>query len=122
MADYALMLHAIDKIADMGAVEAYENQRGHLARDLVESDAVGLAITTFMQGREKWSGTAGKLLELLARPRPVPKDWPSTPRGLGGGLRRVAPALRDDGIDIVFSRDKDAARTRNVSITRQTKE
>jgi hypothetical protein len=43
------------------------------------------------------------------------KDWPSSPRGLSGRLRRVASVLRKVGIEIVFDRDQ-STRTRERTI------
>ena len=43
-----------------------------------------------------WRGTASELLGKLTAAQP-PKDWPSTPQGMGGSLARAAPALRSLG-------------------------
>ncbi len=72
-----------------------------------------------------WEGTAEELLTALelrvderSRNRP---DWPRTPRGLSGQLRRLAPELRlragdDAKIDIIFDQKEPHTRRRLVSI------
>jgi hypothetical protein len=55
-----------------------------------------------MTDRESWTGTATELFEAIT-PERRPKDWPTTPRGLSGALRRVAQPLEAAGIRLTFS-------------------
>ncbi|HEY6595937.1 MAG TPA: hypothetical protein VI011_17820 [Asanoa sp.] len=97
MADFARVLLAVDQVLDTDGYARYTEQAGQVAEQVVEADSVALAVRdriTF-----PWQGTAGELLDKLAAERP-PKDWPTTPQGMGGRLARAAPALRSLGWSI----------------------
>lgn len=67
-----------------------------------------------------WSGTASQLLEALierATQGRLPKDWPTRARDLADDLRRLAPALRQVGLDVQFSKTG-KARTRTITVCR----
>lgn len=57
-----------------------------------------------------FQGTAGELLaELADRVEEADtrkRTWPASPQTLGADLRRIAPNMRADGIEIEFTRDK----------------
>ena len=71
--------------------------------------------------RGRWVGTAGELLAELeahhtderTRKR---RDWPGTPKSLGGALQRLAPNLRATGIDVVRYREPGGPRRRMIRI------
>src|SRR5207245_3851726 len=52
------------------------------------------------------------------------KDWPATPRGLSGALRRVAPSLRRVGLSVTFGKHTRAgtpvALTQSSPVTERT--
>lgn len=94
---------------DRGAfLEAYLANREAGQEQVLEGNAVSMAVRAWMAGRdadEFWQGTAGELLRDLAeavdedtRKR---RDWPGTPRKLTAELRRLAPNLRAAGFDVV---------------------
>jgi len=67
-----------------------------------------------------WSGTADALLDALearvderTRGRP---NWPRSPRGLGGQLRRLAPELRSRGVGVIFDQREPHTRRRLIAI------
>jgi hypothetical protein len=70
-----------------------------------------------------WTGTAERLLATLVPMVPDSMrrnpDWPKTPRGLAGALRRLNPNLRPLGIEITFDRGNDRLRTRLIAIARK---
>lgn len=80
-------------------------ERGNAAA--VEQSPIGPSLDWLMEiGHGQWSGTVGRLLTCLndhadqnARHR---SDWPSTPKGLSGQLRRLGPSLRSAGIEVEF--------------------
>jgi hypothetical protein len=97
MADFARIVLAVDKVRGTSGFDRYEAQAGQLAEHVAESDPVILAIRQHVTA--EWAGPAG---DLLARLTPLvgerpPKDWPSTPQGMGGRLSRAAPVLRTLG-------------------------
>jgi len=55
-----------------------------------------------------WSGDAKSLLDKLSKKTfsnlqtRMRYDWPKTPRGMGGALRRLAPSLRSLGVNVEF--------------------
>jgi hypothetical protein len=102
MADYGRVLAAVDAILGTNGLDRYMAQRGDLQREAAEGDRIGAAVIACMGSRTEWRGTAAELLEAITPERP-PKDWPTTPRGLSGALRRVAQPLDAAGIRLTFS-------------------
>ncbi len=103
MADYGRVLATVDAILGTTGLDRYMAQRGELQREAAEGDRIGSAVITWMEGRAEWTGTAAELLEAIT-PERCPKDWPTTPRGLAGALRRVAQPLEAAGIRMTFSK------------------
>jgi hypothetical protein len=102
MADYGRVLATIDAILGTSGLDRYMAQRGELQREAAEGDRIGAAVIAWMGPRSEWVGTATELLEAIT-PERRPKDWPTTPRGLSGALRRVAQPLEAAGIRLTFS-------------------
>src|SRR5690606_24326499 len=73
----------------------------------LESNAVAQAVLALMERREEGEGTATELLAVLEQHASEraqrSKHWPGTPRALSGRLRRVAPLLRQAGVDIEWA-------------------
>lgn len=91
MADFARVLLAVDKTLGTTAYDSYAEQAGRTAEQVADADSVAVAIRERIIS--EWQGTAGELLKRLTPEKP-PKDWPTTPQGMGGRLSRAAPALR----------------------------
>ena len=97
-------------------MEAYDANRAMSSVILAESDPIVAAIVKLMAGAAQWTGTATDLAKAL-EPRMVPPKR-LDPAALAGRLRRLAPVLRANALDIEFDREgKD--RTRTISITRR---
>jgi hypothetical protein len=116
MADFAVWASACEQsFAPPGAFEtAYAANRATSAASLLEADAVATAVRTLSR-RGPWQGTATDLLPELAAVAGVfayARTWPATPRMLAGALRRTAPALRRDGVELAFERDGAARKIR----------
>lgn len=111
MADFARVLAAVDRACPEltgfasggesgGALALFAGQRERIAEDVIESDAVAVAIVALVDSRGgSWSGTAGDLHAAITPDKP-PKGWPKTGRGVIGPLKRITPALRQVGIDV----------------------
>jgi hypothetical protein len=78
-----------------------------------------------------WTGTAADLLGCLnaARAGDKPKGWPNNARGLGIHLRRIAPAMRQMGLEVETGRGGGKANQRTITLrytdpkdTKQTSE
>lgn len=114
MADFARWCVAAEPVfgCEPGAfMKAYASNRS-TANDLaLEASPVATALIAFAGDVGRWKGTAGELLEELLKrlgaERP-PEGWPKSPKHLGGVLKRLAPNLRELGIDVRSG--KDAAR------------
>jgi hypothetical protein len=107
MADFARWAVAAEPMFDAapGAfLEAYEENRAAVNTLALEASAVAVALVGFMKDRAAWQGTAGDLLKLLNdRVDPAiqkARGWPTSGRGMSGALRRAAPNLRAEGMDI----------------------
>lgn len=97
-------------------MQAYDANRSMSSAVLAESDPVVAAIVKLMVGNAQWTGTATDLARAL-EPRMVPPKR-LEPAALAGRLRRLAPVLRANALDIEFDREgKD--RTRTIVMTRR---
>ena len=105
MADAALWVTGAEEALgwDRGRfVAAFERNRSGANAMAVESSPIGPAIVALVT-RGAFTGTVSELLAELnqTRPNPVPLDWPRNAKGLANALRRLAPNLRAQGIDVV---------------------
>lgn len=83
----------------------------------LEASLLAGPVCALVRRTGRWTGTAGELLSALAelgdestRRR---REWPKTPTALGGQLRRLAPTLREAGVEVRFQR---AARSRTITL------
>jgi hypothetical protein len=84
-------------------VEAFAGAQAQADRIALEASPVAVAVQDYMLGRTFWEGTATDLLtdlnaaspENARRPR-----WPRAASALGKQLMRLAPNLREVGIDV----------------------
>jgi hypothetical protein len=110
MADFARVVLAADKVLGTDAFGRYLDQARGTAEAVADSDPVIIAIREHITS--KWEGTASALLAMLtdalAPPwlpsQRLPKDWPTTPQGMGGRLVRAAPVLRRLGWEVSYDR------------------
>lgn len=108
-------------------VRAYTGNRGEAHELALDASALAGALRDLLpESGGAWEGTAGELLEALAIrvgrddvERLVKrKQWPTSPRGLAGDLRRLAPNLRAVGIEASFERAAGGSRRRTVTLIR----
>ena len=92
MADFALILAAMDEAIGTTALPYYMAQGGRIAQDVVEGDTVAMAIVEFIDDGP-WEGTASELLARI-RPEKVTRDFPDSPRAMAARLRKLIPDLR----------------------------
>jgi len=84
-------------------VDAYRHARDDMVETSIGADLVATAILDMVREQGAWQGTATELLAALDARRngkPAPRDWPTTPQGLGGRLTRAAPLLRASDWDV----------------------
>lgn len=102
-------------------ITAYRDNLAHGMETGIDGSPVGEALVSFMRSRKEWIGTASELAKLLTA---VTDDvgrqsWPRTPRGLAGCLRRLAPALRLQGIEVDKGRTGSARNIRLCNTRKQ---
>jgi hypothetical protein len=110
MAEFSRILAALDAAdgragQDGSALSLYCAQAERVSLDVVESDAVSLAIIALVDAEGGFTGSAG---ELLAKLTPCagtkPRGWPENARALAGRIRRLIPALEAIGIVVVYAK------------------
>lgn len=114
MADFGRLLVALDCVTGWQSLDCYRDACAMIAIDVIAGDPLAAAIVELMATRLQWSGTAADLYAKL--PRPEQSAWPKSPKSLGGALKRVAPALRGQGLDISWERTN-TARIINITAT-----
>jgi hypothetical protein len=119
LADFGVVLAAMDHVLGTSALSLYMNQRNRIADDVVGADPVGEAVLTLAHREQVWSGTCQQLLGALHTERP-PKGWPSTPRALAGRLRRLAPDLKLMGVEVIQPPPTKKTRVYTIRLTAQT--
>lgn len=94
MADFSLIVAAVDQVLGTAGLTRYLGARQRLANDTLAGDSLTVAITERIQ--HPWEGTAGELLVFLEDDEDArrPRDWPRNARAATQQLRRQAPALR----------------------------
>jgi len=122
MADFATLAVAAEEALGLkpGAfLSAYSTNRGQASDLAIEASAVGPAILAFIEEQQCWEGTAAELQTTLenrycSEQTKNRRDWPKTPQAVGKALRRIAPNLRQTGIDVRFNRSKGKGRRRLI--------
>lgn len=82
------------------ALATYEAMGTRLAEEVVEGDALAIAVRTLIERGAPGVARPGSLLAALDLPERLPRGWPTTPRAISGALRRVAPTLRAVGVSV----------------------
>jgi DNA polymerase I-like protein with 3'-5' exonuclease and polymerase domains len=107
MADVALWVTAAEGALgwEPGAfMEAYAGSREEINELALEGNPVSVAVLKLMEDRDEWIGTAGELLKELGKRVDDDvrhyKTWPKQPNHLSRQLKRIAPVLRTEGIEV----------------------
>lgn len=104
MADFARVLAVLDEVTEWSTLDAYLSRADSVSADVLANDPFGQAVLDFVTESRSWEGTATELLAALEMPDPRPKGWPRGASQSGGQIRRLAPALRDRGIEVAEDR------------------
>ncbi|WBV44020.1 hypothetical protein [Pseudoroseomonas cervicalis] len=109
MADFAKLAVAAAPAFGWGASEmlaALEANRAAASVGVVEDDGVAAAVQALVEEQGRWTGTATELLAVVNEKTPLARQrqrgWPTDGTRLGHKLRRVAPALRRVGVEVVL--------------------
>jgi hypothetical protein len=123
MADFAHWVTAAEEAIgwEPGTfVTAYERNRGDAQATAIEGSVVGPQILELVE-KVDWTGTATELLEELHRDSLMTRQLPRTASSLSGKLRRLAPSLREFGIQVDFDRTGHRG-IRTIRITKDRQE
>ncbi len=109
MADFALWSTAAELALGLeqgSFIEAYDGNRADAHALALEASPLTDSLRVIAE--QGFTGTATELLDrlvdLVGEDVPRKKTWPKTANSLSGALRRLAPNLREIGIDIGFQR------------------
>lgn len=99
---------------------AHERAQDDLVRDALEAEPVAVHLLSFATEHENWTGTASALLKELTKhayddKRPV-RGWPGAPQVLAGTLKRIAPALLVQGLEVTQPNRDGKSRTKQWQI------
>lgn len=106
MADFQILGEAVARVLGHPAghfSNIYSNAASEGVDRSLETFGVSNAVQVLMNGRLKktWEGTVMDLLGELNSQQGVDRsNWPKSPRGLSGQLKRIAPGLRKRGIEV----------------------
>jgi len=128
LADFATWIVACESALpwSIGSfMKAYAGNQSGMDALVIEASPVAIEVLAFAQKQRQWKGTAKELLGLLTagfRGRTADRadarlrDWPSTPSQLSNQLKRVAPNLRQMGVDVSTGNRQGKNRNRIISI------
>ena len=114
MADYARWAAAASLalgVEESVLVMALVANRNSVAGLALDASPVARRLVEFVAEVNRWEGTSTELLEQLEHrlnSARTPKGWPSSARAMGQALRRLAPDLRRQGVDVDDVRLHDA--------------
>ena len=108
MADMCVWVTAAEPALNMSPgtfLAAYERRLSESLDTVVESSPIGSALLALLSGLEdQWVGMPSALLAELEKHRGDgrrPKGWPDSAQKVSGEVRRIAPTLRQKGIEVV---------------------
>jgi hypothetical protein len=124
MADFARWVTAAEPalgMADGAFLRSWQNYRDEALVAALADSPVAMAVKELVRHQGRWRGTATELLTALERSGGDnmfrDRYLPRTPNRLSNHLRRLAPALRQNGVRIEFSR----GRHRTIALERDQK-
>lgn len=109
MADFTLWVTACEEALDWehgSFAKDFTEVRREMVSAALESESVVEALRKLVVKDHEWQGTATELFESLVEisglkeAKRFPDWWPKAPNALSNKLRRLAPALRHEGIDV----------------------
>ena len=129
MADFAKWVTAAEPALrwDDGAfMRSYSDNRQQSTEFAIEASPIGPAVVALMEARCRWSGTANELLGELEthysdEAQRQRRGWPRSPSALGKAIRRLAPNLRQAGIDVQSPRPTGKSRQRVMVLEKDGK-
>lgn len=123
MADFAIWVTAAERALQWPNgtfMQAYAGNR-EAAHDLaLEASPIVPAIRTILAEQHTWQGTASELWLLLVERVDdavrKQREWPGSGQVLSNELRRLAPNLKETGVQVTFSRETARGRRRLITL------
>jgi hypothetical protein len=122
MADFAVWVTAAEPALgwESGAfLRTYGRNRGEAIELGLDASPIGPNVRALIHTEQRWEGTAKDLLERVMKEKSEAEQrartMPQTPQAIRNHLKRLAPALRAIGIDVIFGQRQ--ARTGQRLIT-----
>ncbi|MEJ8573467.1 hypothetical protein [Microbaculum marinum] len=109
MADFALILAAVDEILGTNGLQVYVEKQNELATDSLTGDSFITAIAKM----GPFTGTSAEILDWTIKPEKPPRDWPANARAVTQRLKRQAPVMRKAGWQVEHD---DGRNHKNVAI------
>jgi len=107
MADFAQLGEAVYRTNGRAAGEflrEYQEKRRESVNRTIEASPVGEAMLAYLEvNPDGFHGTVGHLLDKLIAFRKDAEAWPKSAKGMGDAFRRLAPALRQIGVEAIAS-------------------
>lgn len=125
MADFAVWVSAAEEVLPWRSGEfmaAYVGNRTEAEAHSLEADSLAVAVKELMKDRREWTGTATELHaalnELVDENARRSRAWPGAPNALVNRMKRIAPALREAGIEYGDERLPGGSRRRQKRLQR----
>lgn len=119
MADFAVWVSAAEKVLPWeprAFMRSYGTNRAEADGIALEGDPVAVAVRDLLGSREVWTGTAtdlhAALSDLVSDDVRRSRAWPSAPNSLSNRMKRIAPSLRESGIEYGEEREPGGGRSR----------
>jgi hypothetical protein len=126
MADFARWVTACESAlgwAHGSFLASYWQNRGDVNSLALEGSLLASPLRELVK-RGEWSGTCSELLTALSGIASEEvtrrREWPKIGRSLSTILRKIAPNLRSEGIEVEFSRSPSKERSRIVTLSLRT--
>lgn len=126
MADFARFIVAAEPSLPWKAGEflsTYQAAREDGAHILLEGDSIAALVVAIarkgQEGSDTWTGTASDLMRRLEEARGEgnrPSGWPKSARSLSSHLRRIAPALRQTGLEVEHGKGGGKLNARTITL------
>ena len=99
-------------------LSTYDDNRNEANELALESSVIWKPLSELLLERPEWRGTAGELKKSLEDRlnSNLPRDWPKTPKAVGGAVRRIAPNVRALGWSVSFDEREPAGQRRKIIV------
>ena len=124
MADFAIWVTAAESTLgwDEGTMLAAYNRNRRTSSELALEASPLVPVLENLVDQGPWAGTAtelfSKLSEMTSYVAVTTRGWPGNPRDLSASLRRLAPNLRDAGIDVQFDKTSGSRSRKTISLSK----